>query len=117
MKTIDDWFIPGSEENDYQGTGGALKPGFEGLYADYLIRYLDAYQEVGVSIWGITPVNEPEGNSGQWESMHFTPETQRDFIKDLLGPKLQASATIHQALTPPRLINPHQHIQHRRHFR
>ena len=91
MKTIDDWFIPGSEENDYQGTGGALKPGFEGLYADYLIRYLDAYQEVGVSIWGITPVNEPEGNSGQWESMHFTPESQAQFIKDHLGPKLHHS--------------------------
>lgn len=91
MKTIDTWFIPGSKENNYQGTGGELKSGFEGLYADYLIRYLDAYLDAGVSIWGITPVNEPEGNSGQWESMHFTPETQAQFIKDHLGPKLRQS--------------------------
>ena len=42
-------------------------------YADYLIRYLDAYADAGVDIWGLTPVNEPHGNGGHWESMDFTP--------------------------------------------
>ncbi len=92
MKDINTWYIPGTPENDYQGTGGSLKPQYEAAYADYIINYLDQYQQAGVKLWGLTPVNEPHGNSGQWESMHFTPETQRDFIKDLLGPKLQASA-------------------------
>ena len=91
MKDINTWYIPGTPENDYQGTGGSLKPQYEATYADYIVNYLDQYQQAGVDIWGLTPVNEPHGNSGQWESMHFTPETQRDFIKDLLGPKLQAS--------------------------
>ena len=91
MKDINTWYIPGTPENDYQGTGGSLKPQYEATYADYIINYLDQYQQAGVDIWGLTPVNEPHGNSGQWESMHFTPETQRDFIKELLGPKLQAS--------------------------
>ncbi|MCP4273571.1 MAG: glycoside hydrolase family 30 protein, partial [Gammaproteobacteria bacterium] len=59
-------------------------------YADYLLKYLDAYSAEGIDIWGLTPVNEPHGNSGQWESMHFTPETQSTFIKEHLGPKLQA---------------------------
>ncbi|MEJ2105135.1 MAG: glycosyl hydrolase family 30, partial [Ignavibacteriaceae bacterium] len=36
----------------------------------------------------MTPVNEPHGNNGQWESMHFTPESQNLFIKKYLGPKL-----------------------------
>ena len=92
MKDINTWYIPGTPENDYQGTGGSLKPQYEATYADSIINYLDQYQQAGVELWGLTPVNEPHGNSGQWESMHFTPETQRDFIKDLLGPKLQASA-------------------------
>ena len=83
---------PGTAENNYQGTGGQLKPGYESVYADYLLRYLDAYAAAGVPIWGLTPVNEPEGNSGQWESMHFTAEGQARFIQDHLGPKLQASA-------------------------
>ncbi len=90
MKDIEDWYIPGSAENDYQGTGGSLRKEYEETYADYLIRYLDAYRSEGIEIWGITPVNEPHGNNGQWESMHFTPQTQNDFIKNFLGPKLKS---------------------------
>lgn len=91
MKDIDDWFQPGTPDNHYQGTGGVLKPDYEAVFADYLIKYLDAYREQGVSVWGITPVNEPLGNSGQWESMHFTPESQACFIKQHLGAQLHAT--------------------------
>ena len=89
MKDINDWYITGTPENNYQGTGGSLKREYEESYADYLIKYLDAYRAEGVDIWGITPVNEPHGNNGQWESMNFTPETQNEFIKHYLGPRLQ----------------------------
>lgn len=90
MKDIEDWYIRGSSENNYQGTGGSLKPEYEETYADYLIKYLDTYRSEGVAIWGITPVNEPHGNNGQWESMHFTPESQNTFIRQHLGPKLKS---------------------------
>ena len=92
MKDIEDWYIGGTPDTFGEGTGGVLKEEYESTYADYLVRYLDAYQAEGVDVWGMTPVNEPHGNSGQWESMHFTPETQRDFIKDHLGPTLRSSA-------------------------
>jgi glucosylceramidase len=91
MKDIEDWFIPGSDANNWQGTGGELKPDYIPVYADYLTRYLDAYREEGVDIWGLTPVNEPHGNNGQWESMHFSPQSQNDFVKNHLGPKLHRS--------------------------
>ncbi len=91
MKDIEDWFIPGSPENNWHGTGGSLKPEYVSVYADYLIKYLDAYESEGVDIWGLTPVNEPHGNNGQWESMKFTPESQNDFVKNYLGPKLRES--------------------------
>jgi glucosylceramidase len=91
MKNIDDWYIPGCDENDWQGGGGSLKPEHYSTYADYLVKFLSACREEGIDLWGLTPVNEPCGNNGQWESMHFTPETQRDFIKNYLGPRLQAS--------------------------
>lgn len=80
MKDIEDWYKP--------GTGGVLKEKYVPLYADYLIKYLKAYKEQGVKIWGITPVNEPHGNNGSWESMHFTPHSQNEFIKKYLGPGL-----------------------------
>ncbi|MCM2678370.1 glycoside hydrolase family 30 protein [Echinimonas agarilytica] len=92
MKDIETWYIKPTAENNHQGTGGILKPEYEATYANYIVKYLDAYHQAGVDIWGLTPVNEPHGNSGQWESMHFTPETQRDFIKEHLGPTLKASA-------------------------
>ncbi|RMF56632.1 MAG: glycosyl hydrolase [Calditrichaeota bacterium] len=88
MKDIEDWYIPGSPENNWQGTGGSLKKAYYPVYADYLMKYLKAYQEQGVNIWGMTPVNEPHGNNGQWESMNFTPESQNEFIKRYLGPQL-----------------------------
>jgi glucosylceramidase len=91
MKDIEDWYIPGSRENDFQGTGGILKKGYEKYYADYLIMYLEHYKDQGVNIWGMTPVNEPGGNNGQWESMHFSAESQNDFIKHHLGPALHHS--------------------------
>jgi len=92
MKDIEDYYINPTAANNHQGTGGELKPQYVATYADYLIKYLDAYQEQGIDIWALTPVNEPHGNSGQWESMHFTPKTQSTFIKEHLGPKLKASA-------------------------
>lgn len=92
MKDINAWSLAPGEHPDYpNGTGGALKPDCHALFADYLIRYIEAYKERGVKIWGITPVNEPLGNNGQWESMHFSPEEQNDFIKRHLGPKARAS--------------------------
>jgi len=96
MKTIEDYYIKPTTENNHQGSGGELKPQYVATYADYLIKYLDAYQEQGIELWALTPVNEPHGNSGQWESMHFTPKTQNTFIKDHLGPKLKAS--VHEAV-------------------
>ncbi|WP_259364599.1 MULTISPECIES: glycoside hydrolase family 30 beta sandwich domain-containing protein [unclassified Colwellia] len=92
MKTIEDYYVKPTPENNHQGTGGELKPQYVATYADYLIKYLDAYQQEGIELWALTPVNEPHGNSGQWESMHFKPKSQNTFIKDHLGPKLKASA-------------------------
>ncbi len=91
MKDLEDWYVPGSAENGWQGEAGDLKPEYEATYADYLVRYLDAYAAAGVDVWGLTPVNEPHGNGGHWESMHFSPESQADFIADHLGPRLAAS--------------------------
>lgn len=91
MKDIETWNIPGTPENNWQGTGGTLKDEYVPVYADYLIKYLEAYRDEGVDVWGITPVNEPHGNNGQWESMNFSPESQNNFIKHNLGPRLRDS--------------------------
>ena len=110
MKDIEDWYQSGNADNNYAGGGGSLKPEYLDTYADYLLKYLDAYQHAGVPIWALTPVNEPLGNNGQWESMHFSAESQRDFIKDHLGPKLQASQ--HAATEVYMLDHSRDHLAH-----
>lgn len=91
MKDIETWYVPGSAENDWQGDAGSLKPEYVSTYAEYLVAYLDAYEAAGVEVWGLTPVNEPHGNGGQWESMHFSPQSQNEFVQGHLGPRLRES--------------------------
>jgi glucosylceramidase len=92
MKDIETWWVPGSEENNWQGDAGSLRPEYVPVYADYLLEYLDAYEDAGVDVWGLTPVNEPQGNGGNWESMHFSPHSQNEFVQVHLGPRLERSA-------------------------
>ncbi|MCB9504068.1 MAG: glycosyl hydrolase, partial [Deferribacteres bacterium] len=98
MKDINDWYVQGSAANNWQGTGGSLKEKYVATYADYLLKYLEAYKAEGVNIWGLTPINEPHGVNGQWESMIFTPETENDFVKKYLGPKLKSNGHEHVKL-------------------
>ena len=70
--------------------GGALLPQYYSVYADYLTKYLEAWRAEGVEFWSITPVNEPMGNDGGWESMDFPPAVEAEFIGKYLGPTLAA---------------------------
>lgn len=77
MKTKNEWF------------GGSLKKEYFQTFADYFVRYMEAYKKEGIPIWGVTPENEPMGNGAQWESMEFSNEDMRDFIGNNLGPSLE----------------------------
>ena len=68
--------------------GGALLPEYYAAYADYLVKYVEAWKAEGVDIWAVTPVNEPMGNDGGWESMDFPPQVEAEFIGKYLGPGL-----------------------------
>ena len=82
------WTSPPWMKDNNTWNGGALKPEFQSTFADYIVKYVQAYQQEGVPIWGLTPVNEPLGNDANWESLHFNPEQMRAFIADHLGPAL-----------------------------
>lgn len=70
-------------------TNGTLLPKYYGLWAKYLSKYVSAYKEKGITLWGLTPQNEPlHAHNAQWDSNGFTPEQGRDFLRDHLGPQL-----------------------------
>lgn len=57
-------------------------------WALYFSKFISAYNAEYINIWGITIQNEPEYCPGDYEAMHFSPKTQRYFLKDHLGPRL-----------------------------
>jgi glucosylceramidase len=69
-------------------TNGSLLPKYYGLWAQYLSKYVSAYKEKGINLWGITPQNEPlHAHDARWDSNGFSPEQGRDFLRDHLGPQ------------------------------
>ena len=68
--------------------GGKLKPEYDQTWANYFVKYLQAFQKEGLPLWGITVQNEPMATQ-IFESCIFTAEEERDFIKNYLGPALE----------------------------
>jgi glucosylceramidase len=68
--------------------GGKLKPEFEEAWANYFVKFIKAYEQEGIPIWGLTVQNEPMAVQ-TWESCIFSAEEERDFVKDYLGPVLE----------------------------
>jgi glucosylceramidase len=68
--------------------GGKLKPEFYQAWADYYVKFINAYKAEGIPIWGLTVQNEPMAKQ-KWESCIYTAEEERDFVKNFLGPTLK----------------------------
>lgn len=83
------WTAPPWMKDNKHWVGGKLLPEYQGVFALYFSKYLQAYKDQGISIWGVTPVNEPHGNGNNWESMHFSPKEMTDFVQFHLGPQLE----------------------------
>ena len=73
--------------NGQMNGGGKLKPAYRAAWAQYYCRYIRAYEQEGIPIWGLTVQNEPEAVQ-TWESCLYTAEEERDFVRDNLGPAL-----------------------------
>jgi glucosylceramidase len=78
------------KDNNDMLHGGKLKPEFYDSWANYYVKFIKAYKENGVSIWGLTVQNEPMAIQ-TWESCNYTAEEERDFVKNHLGPALAKS--------------------------
>ncbi len=83
------WTAPPWMKDNKDWRGGKLLPAYYDSWALFFSKYLEAYKNEGIDIWGITVENEPLGNNNNWESMHYTPEEMVDFVMHHLGPKLE----------------------------
>ena len=70
--------------------GGTLKPEYADAWAKYYVKFIQAYEQQGIPIWGLTVQNEPMATQ-TWESCIYTADEERDFLKNHLGPTLAAA--------------------------
>ena len=68
--------------------GGTLLPEYYQTWANFYVKFINAYQKEGIPIWGTSTQNEPLAIQ-RWESCIYTAEEERDFIKNYLGPTLK----------------------------
>lgn len=73
--------------NNEMKHGGQLKPEYRQTWADYFIKYVQAYDALGIPMWGLTVQNEALATQ-VWESCYFTAAEEKDFVRDYLGPTL-----------------------------
>jgi len=89
------WTAPPWMKDNKDWVGGKLLPEYYDTFALFFDKYLDAYNSEGINIWGVTPVNEPHGNGNNWESMHFSPNEETNFVQNHLGPTLESNGKSH----------------------
>ncbi|MEK3759342.1 glycoside hydrolase family 30 beta sandwich domain-containing protein [Paenibacillus sp. FSL P4-0338] len=80
------WSAPGWMKTSGSMIAGRLKPVYFGVYADYFVRYIQAYAAHGLPIYAVTVQNEPLYEPQHYPSMLMLPEEQREFIRDYLKP-------------------------------
>lgn len=79
--------VKGVQSMTGSATPNGLKddPKVKTTWAQYLSKFVRAYQNKGVDIWAITPQNEPEFPA-PWEACSFNASFESDFIQKYLGP-------------------------------
>jgi len=59
------------------------------VYANYLVKFLQAYQNAGVPVALITPQNEPEYSPSNYPGSTWSASAEVSFIQNNLGPAIQ----------------------------
>ncbi len=83
--------------NGAMNGGGRLRPECRAAWAQCYVRFIQAYAEEGVPIWGLSVQNEPAATQ-RWDSCLYSAEEERDFVRDHLGPALHAAGLAHVKL-------------------
>ena len=93
------WSSPYWMKTNNNMTGKGSIKGFAGgeyskAWANYFVKFLQAYKDAGINVWGLTAQNEPSDgmiDNFPFQCLGSTAQQQRDFIALDLGPALQAA--------------------------
>ena len=85
------WSPPGWMKTSGSMVGGTLNTADYQVFANYLVKFIQAYDAAGVPISLITAQNEPEYSPSNYPGSTFTSTQEADFIADNLGPAMSAA--------------------------
>ena len=64
---------------------------YAAVWARYILKWLQAYEAQNITLWGLTPQNEPEARQGRFESCAYDVPHYVDFVGAHLGPTVLPS--------------------------
>lgn len=73
------------KDNKMLYLGGKLKDKYKSLWADYLVKYVNAYKNENINIDYMTIQNEPNATQ-VWESCRYSAEDEANLLKQYLFP-------------------------------
>src|ERR1700722_4460211 len=84
------WSPPGWMKTSGSMIGGTLSSGDYQVFANYLTKFVQAYDAAGVPISLVTAQNEPEYSPSNYPGSTFTSTQEANFIANNLGPAVRA---------------------------
>jgi glucosylceramidase len=85
------WSPPAWMKSSGSMIGGTLNSANYQAYANYLVKFVQAYQAAGVPVALLTPQNEPEFSPGNYPGSTFTSAQETSFIANNLGPAIASA--------------------------
>jgi len=85
------WSAPGWMKSSGSMIGGSLNGQNYSTYAQYFVKFIQAYAAEGIDIFAVTPQNEPLYVPAHYPGMSMSPTAQAVFIKDHLRPAFEAA--------------------------
>ncbi len=80
------WSAPAWMKTNENLNAGALLPAYRQAFADYHVKFVQAYTAAGIPIDAITPQNEPMNENSSYPTMSMPAADQQTFVRDYLGP-------------------------------
>jgi glucosylceramidase len=93
------WSPPGWMKDSGSMIGGSLIPGMRMPYANYFVKYIEAYAAEGILIDYVSLQNEPLYVPGDYPGMGMSDTEQRDILRDYILPIFSASNISTKVLT------------------
>lgn len=92
------WSPPGWMKDSGSMIGGSLLPGMYAPYADYFVKYIQAYEAEGIPIHYVSLQNEPLYVPDDYPGMGMSAEEQRDILRYHILPAFAANNIATKAL-------------------